>query len=269
MCSCPPRPPSCTLTSTRSTHRSSSATIRRCAAGPVIVGGGVVLAASYEAKAYGVRTAMGGGQARALCPHAVVVPPRMSAYSEASAAVFEVFHDTSPLVEPLVGRRGLPRCGRARSGVGHPRADRRTAARAGARPGRPADHRRDRADEVPGQGRQPGSQTRRSAAGSPRSGTGLSASSAGTTTLGRRREDRRQAARARHRDRRRRRRTERDHPGIVASAAAMGQAVVRAVAQHRPPPGGHRATPSLGRRPTCARAGRQHACRRPRSTPWW
>lgn len=68
---------------------------------PVIVGGGVVLAASYEAKAYGVRTAMGGRQARALCPHAVVVPPRMAAYSQASDAVFDVFRDTSPLVEPL------------------------------------------------------------------------------------------------------------------------------------------------------------------------
>ena len=68
---------------------------------PVIVGGGVVLAASYEAKAYGVRTAMGGAQARRLCPQAVVVPPRMSAYSQASDAVFEVFHDTSPLVEAI------------------------------------------------------------------------------------------------------------------------------------------------------------------------
>ena len=68
---------------------------------PVIVGGGVVLAASYEAKAYGVKTAMGGRQAKALCPHAIVVPPRMAAYSAASAAVFEVFHDTTPLVEPL------------------------------------------------------------------------------------------------------------------------------------------------------------------------
>jgi len=48
---------------------------------PVIVGGGVVLAASYEAKAYGVRTAMGGPLARRLCPHAVVVPPRMAAYT--------------------------------------------------------------------------------------------------------------------------------------------------------------------------------------------
>ncbi|OBH30038.1 DNA polymerase IV [Mycobacterium sp. E342] len=68
---------------------------------PVIVGGGVVLAASYEAKAYGVRTAMGGGQARRLCPHAVVVPPRMRAYSRASEAVFEVFRDCTPIVEPL------------------------------------------------------------------------------------------------------------------------------------------------------------------------
>jgi len=68
---------------------------------PVIVGGGVVLAASYEAKAYGVRTAMGGGQARRLCPMAIVVPPRMSAYTEASRAVFEVFRATTPLVEGL------------------------------------------------------------------------------------------------------------------------------------------------------------------------
>jgi DNA polymerase-4 len=68
---------------------------------PVIVGGGVVLAASYEAKAYGVRTAMGGARARRLCPHAVVVTPRMSAYSEASKAVFEVFEDTTPLVEGI------------------------------------------------------------------------------------------------------------------------------------------------------------------------
>jgi DNA polymerase-4 len=68
---------------------------------PVIVGGGVVLAASYEAKACGVRTAMGGRQARQLCPQAIVVPPRMSAYSAASKAVFEVFERTTPLVEGL------------------------------------------------------------------------------------------------------------------------------------------------------------------------
>jgi DNA polymerase IV len=68
---------------------------------PVIVGGGVVLAASYEAKAYGVRTAMGGVQARRLCPMAIVVRPRMDAYSEASEAVFAVFDDTTPLVEGI------------------------------------------------------------------------------------------------------------------------------------------------------------------------
>jgi DNA polymerase-4 len=68
---------------------------------PVIVGAGVVLAASYEAKAYGVRTAMGGRQARRLCPQAIVVAPRMSAYAEASKAMFRVFEDTTPLVEGL------------------------------------------------------------------------------------------------------------------------------------------------------------------------
>jgi len=68
---------------------------------PVIVGGGVVLAASYEAKAFGVRTAMGGAQARRLCPDAVVVRPRMEAYAAASRAVFAVFDDTTPLVEGL------------------------------------------------------------------------------------------------------------------------------------------------------------------------
>ncbi|MFN8036800.1 MAG: DNA polymerase IV [Acidimicrobiia bacterium] len=68
---------------------------------PVIVGGGVVLAASYEAKAFGVRTAMGGGEARRLCPGAAVVPPRMRAYADASRAVFEIFEDTTPLVEGL------------------------------------------------------------------------------------------------------------------------------------------------------------------------
>ena len=68
---------------------------------PVIVGAGVVLAASYEAKAYGVRTAMGGALAKRMCPQAIVVPPRFSAYTAASRAVFEVFRDTTPLVEGI------------------------------------------------------------------------------------------------------------------------------------------------------------------------
>ena len=68
---------------------------------PVIVGSWVVLAASYEAKAHGVQGGMGGSEARRRCPHAVIVRPRMSAYSEASKAVFEIFERTSPVVEPL------------------------------------------------------------------------------------------------------------------------------------------------------------------------
>jgi DNA polymerase-4 len=68
---------------------------------PVIVGGGVVLAASYEAKAHGIRTAMGGASARRLCPQAIVVRPRFAAYSEASRDVYRVFADTAPKVEGL------------------------------------------------------------------------------------------------------------------------------------------------------------------------
>ena len=68
---------------------------------PVLVGAWVVLAASYEAKAHGVRTPMSVGLARRLCPRAIVVEPRMSAYAEASKAVFEVFEETTPLVEGL------------------------------------------------------------------------------------------------------------------------------------------------------------------------
>ena len=68
---------------------------------PVIVGGGVVLAASYEAKASGIRTAMGERRARRLCPDAVVVPPRFRAYVDASKAVFRVFDDLCPVVEGI------------------------------------------------------------------------------------------------------------------------------------------------------------------------
>src|SRR5438874_5963849 len=68
---------------------------------PIAVGGGVVLSASYEARAFGVRTPMGLTQARALCPALIVVEPRFSAYSEASKAVFDIFEHTTPLVEGL------------------------------------------------------------------------------------------------------------------------------------------------------------------------
>jgi DNA polymerase IV len=68
---------------------------------PVAVGGGVVLAASYEAKAFGVRSGMGGRQARVLCPHLIDVRPRFEAYVAASKAVFAIFRDTTPLVEGI------------------------------------------------------------------------------------------------------------------------------------------------------------------------
>ncbi|MGI9624758.1 MAG: DNA polymerase IV, partial [Acidimicrobiales bacterium] len=65
------------------------------------VGGGVVLAASYEAREHGVRTAMPVRAARELCPDLVTVPPRMASYSAASKAVFAIFRDTTPQVEPI------------------------------------------------------------------------------------------------------------------------------------------------------------------------
>ncbi len=82
---------------------------------PVVVGGGVVLAASYEARAYGIRSAMGGRRARALCPHLLVAQPRWSAYVEASRAVFALFAEAVPVVEALsideafLDARGLER----------------------------------------------------------------------------------------------------------------------------------------------------------------
>src|SRR5207237_6947445 len=72
---------------------------------PVIVGGGgsrgVVLSATYEARAFGVHSAMPMMRARRLCPQAVVVPPSHGGYSRASANVMEVFRSVTPLVEPI------------------------------------------------------------------------------------------------------------------------------------------------------------------------
>jgi DNA polymerase-4 len=71
---------------------------------PVVVGGSsrsVVLAASYPARKYGVRSAMPMSQALRLCPQAVVVPPDHSAYSAVSARVFEILRGVTPLVEPI------------------------------------------------------------------------------------------------------------------------------------------------------------------------
>jgi len=73
----------------------------RLAGKAMAVGGSVILAASYQARALGVRTAMPLRDALELCPNLAVVPPRMEAYSDASAAVMDIFRDTTPLVEPI------------------------------------------------------------------------------------------------------------------------------------------------------------------------
>ncbi len=130
---------------------------------PVIVGAWVVLAASYEAKAFGVRTAMSGRQARRLCPQAIVVEPRFAAYTEASRAMFRVFDDTTPLVEGLsideafLDVRGMQRI------AGTPAEIAVRLRREVRERGRPADHGRRGADEVPGQGGERGGQAGRPA----------------------------------------------------------------------------------------------------------
>ena len=68
---------------------------------PTIVGTGVVMAASYEARALGIRGGMGGRRARQLCPAAVFVEPRFSAYVDASRTLFEIFRRTAPAVEGI------------------------------------------------------------------------------------------------------------------------------------------------------------------------
>jgi DNA polymerase-4 len=90
---------------------------------PVIVGGGVVLAASYEARAHGVRGGMGGTEARRRCPRAVVVAPRWDAYVEASARVRSIMEEAAPEVEPVsideafLDVTGLERIGRSPAGI--------------------------------------------------------------------------------------------------------------------------------------------------------
>ena len=176
MCSCRARPPSCTPTSTPSTRPSSSVTIPSLRGRPVIVGGGVVLAASYEAKACGVRTAMGGGQARAALPaRGRRESPHVDAYSEASKAVFEVFRRHDPVRRGAVDRRGVPRRPRARAHRRAAEGDRRAAAARRARARRPADHGRRRADEVPRQGGERRGQAGRPAARAARPRAGVPA----------------------------------------------------------------------------------------------
>ena len=81
---------------------------------PLVVGGqpnrrGVVAAASYEARAFGVRSAMSMAKAVKLCPSLVIVPPDFSRYKAASTTIFNIYREVTPLVEPLVARRGVSR----------------------------------------------------------------------------------------------------------------------------------------------------------------
>lgn len=62
---------------------------------------GVVAAASYEARKYGVRSAMSSQKAKRLCPHLIFVPGRMSVYKEVSSQIHEIFHEYTDIIEPL------------------------------------------------------------------------------------------------------------------------------------------------------------------------
>ena len=68
---------------------------------PVLVGGGVVVAASYEARAYGIRAPMSGREARKLCPHAITVEGHFDRYMDFSEQVMSVFDDATPIVEQI------------------------------------------------------------------------------------------------------------------------------------------------------------------------
>ena len=166
---------------------------------PVIVGGGVVLAASYEAKAYGVRTAMGGRQAPAAVPvrHRLAAP-NVGVQPHQRCRLRGV-PGYQPARRTTVGRRGVPRRQRVWPGSrARPYRSRRGCARAGPRPGRVAHHGRHRPHQVPGQGRQSGGQARRAVAGAARPRTRVPAPAARSPAVGRRRQDRGEAARPRH-----------------------------------------------------------------------
>ncbi|MFC5830796.1 DNA polymerase IV [Nonomuraea insulae] len=93
---------------------------------PVIVGSpagrGVVLSATYEARAYGVHSAMPMSRARRLCPQATIIPPSHGKYSEVSKGVMEIFHTITPLVEPIASDEAFLDVGGARRRLGPPAA---------------------------------------------------------------------------------------------------------------------------------------------------
>ncbi|WP_271219230.1 DNA polymerase IV [Streptosporangium carneum] len=93
---------------------------------PVIVGApgarGVVLSATYEARRFGVHSAMPMTRARRLCPRAVIIPPSRGKYSEVSRGVMEIFHTFTPEVEPIASDEAFLDVGGARKRLGPPAA---------------------------------------------------------------------------------------------------------------------------------------------------
>ncbi|WP_327085844.1 DNA polymerase IV [Nonomuraea sp. NBC_01738] len=91
---------------------------------PVIVGSpagrGVVLSATYEARAFGVHSAMPMSRARRVCPQATIIPPSHGKYSEVSKGVMEIFHSITPLVEPIASDEAFLDVGGARMRLGPP-----------------------------------------------------------------------------------------------------------------------------------------------------
>src|SRR6185503_8708248 len=196
--------------------------------------------ASYEARAFGIRSAMGGRRARELCPHAIVVKPQWEAYLEASRAVTEIFEETAPLVEPLsideafLDVRGLERI----SGT-PPRIAARL--RREVRGRRPADLGRRGPEQEPGQDGQRRGQARRPARGRSRPRGRVPGPAPGRAAVGRRAGDHGQAAR------------ERPHPRAPARRARAGDAGRAARAGARP--ARPRARPPA--RPAAGAAGRR------------
>ena len=232
---------------------------------PVIVGIGVVMCASYEAQAPAACAGRwAAARRRRLCPDAVFVPPRLSAYTEASKAVFEVFDDTTPLVEGISVDEAFLDVGGLRRIAGTPaeiavRLRREVRERVGLAISVGVARTKFLA-KVASARVQAGRTARRPA----RRGDRLPAPAADRAGLGRRRQDRRQVARPR------------DHTvgdiaafpeeALVATLGpAAGPACARAGPQPRSPPGAHRPAAAVDRLAARPRPLRR-APRRP-STP--
>ena len=155
---------SSTPTSTRSSLPSSSGTTPSSAGGRCSSAAGSCSRPSYEAKARGVRDARWASRrALRLCPGAVVVPPAHVGLLRGEQGRLPRLRGHDAAGRGALDRRGVPRRPRDAPARGQPRRDRRAAAARCPRAGRPADHRRHRADEVPGEGRERGRQARRAA----------------------------------------------------------------------------------------------------------